>query len=312
MKILITGGAGFIGSHLVDKLVDSHELTVLDNLSTGKLENLQSHLEREEIIFIRGDITSTETVRRAVKDIDVIIHLAALTSVPESIRKPLTYNKVNATATLKLVRQAVKSKVKQIIFSSSAAVYGNPIHLPIKESHPLKPLSPYAASKIAAENYLKTYSSLHGIKTTILRIFNAYGPRQTLNQYSGVITIFINNALKGKPLKIFGDGNQVRDFIYIEDVVEAFKLALEANRTATYNIATGKPTKIITLAKTVKQLTQAKSKIIYTKPRKGDIRYSYADITKAKNQLGFQPKTTLKEGLRKTIESWGKLVSRVM
>ena len=194
--------------------------------------------------------------------------------------------------------------MKQIIFSSSAAVYGSPIHLPIKESHPLKPLSPYAASKIAAENYLKTYSNLYGIKTTILRIFNAYGPRQTLNQYSGVITIFINNALKGKPLKIFGDGNQVRDFIYIEDVVEAFKLALEANRTATYNIATGKPTKIIALAKTVKQLTQTKSKITYTKPRKGDIRYSYADITKAKNQLGFQPKTTLKEGLKKTIENW--------
>jgi len=306
MKILITGGAGFIGSHLVDKLVVDHELTILDNLSTGKIENLQSHLEQEKINFIKGDITNTETVKKAVKGMDAIIHLAALTSVPESIRKPLIYNKVNTIGTLKLVRQAAKSKVKQIIFSSSAAVYGNPIYLPIKETHPLKPLSPYAASKIAAENYLKTYSNLYKIKATILRIFNAYGPRQTLSQYAGVITIFINNALKGKPLRIFGDGYQVRDFIYIEDVVEAFKLALEAKRTATYNIATGKPTKIITLAETIKELTQTKSQITFTKPRKGDIRYSYADITKAQNELGFQPKTTLKEGLKKTIEKWSK------
>jgi len=302
MKVIVTGGAGFIGSHLIDALVEKgHEVTVLDNLTTGKLKNITHHIEKGNITFIKGDIRNTKTLNKALKNADAVMHLAALISVEESIKKPLLYHQVNATGTLKLLKTAAKNKVKHIIFASSAAVYGEPKELPIKESHPPNPLSPYAATKIAAENYLKTYNHLHNITTTTLRIFNAYGPRQTNNQYAGVITKFINNALAGKPLTIYGDGTQTRDFIYVKDTARAFIAALEAKRNGTYNIATGKPTTINQLAQLIKQLTKTNSPITYTKPREGDIKHSYADTTKAQQELGFKAKTTLKEGLKQTI-----------
>ena len=303
MRTLVTGGAGFIGSHLVDALVEKgHEVTVLDNLTTGKLENIAHHIEKGNITFIKGDIQNTRILNKALKNVDAVMHLAALISVEESIKKPLLYHQVNVTGTLKLLKTAAINKVKHIIFASSAAVYGEPIELPIKESHPLNPLSPYAATKIAAENYLKTYNHIHGITTTILRIFNAYGPRQTISQYAGVITKFINNALTGKPLIIYGDGTQTRDFIYVKDVAKAFIAAFEAKRSGTYNIATGKPTTINQLAQLIKQLTKSPSSIIHTKPRKGDIKHSHADTTKAQQELEFKAKTSLKEGLKQTIK----------
>ena len=302
MNILITGGAGFIGSHIIDQLINkNHNITVLDNLSTGNINNIIHHIEKDKITFIKGDIRNTKHLQKATKNIETIIHLAALISVEESKQKPTLYHQVNLTATLKLLKTAIQNKIKHIIFASSAAVYGNPIKLPIKENHPLNPLSPYATTKIAAEYYIKTYQNLYNIKATILRIFNAYGPRQKYNPYAGVITIFINNALNNKPLTIYGDGNQTRDFIYVKDVAKAFQIALESKTQGTYNIATGKPTTINKLAQIIKQLINPNIKIIYEKPRPGDIYHSYADISKAEKELGFKAKTTLKKGLKETI-----------
>ncbi len=309
MNILVTGGAGFIGSHLVDHLVSKkHNLIVLDNLSTGELSNIKQHIESGRIVFIEGDIRNSRAISRATRSVDAIIHLAALISVEESKLEPILYHQVNVTGTLKLLKAAVKSKVKHFIFTSSAAVYGNPVKLPINENHPLNPISIYGATKIAAEQYIKTYSNLHGLKTTILRIFNAYGPRQKYNPYAGVITIFINNALNNKPLIIYGDGNQTRDFIYVKDVAKAIELAIESQTQGIFNIATGKPTTINQLASTIRELVNPKIEILHDKPRPGDIYHSYADVSKAEKELGFKAKIELREGLIETIEYMRKQI----
>jgi len=309
VNILVTGGAGFIGSHLVDHLVSKkHNLIVLDNLSTGELSNIKQHIESGRIVFIEGDIRNSRAISRATRSVDAIIHLAALISVEESKLEPILYHQVNVTGTLKLLKAAVKSKVKHFIFTSSAAVYGNPVKLPINENHPLNPISIYGATKIAAEQYIKTYSNLHGLKTTILRIFNAYGPRQKYNPYAGVITIFINNALNNKPLIIYGDGNQTRDFIYVKDVAKAIELAIESQTQGIFNIATGKPTTINQLASTIRELVNPKIEILHDKPRPGDIYHSYADVSKAEKELGFKAKIELREGLIETIEYMRKQI----
>jgi UDP-glucose 4-epimerase len=304
LKVLVTGGAGFIGSRLVRRLVEvGCVVRVLDDLSSGSMVNL-SGLDGS-VEFIRGDVRSREVVYGAVKGVDAIVHLAGKTSVEESIGRPLEYNGVNVTGTLNVLDACVKGGVGRFIFSSSASVYGEPSELPLKEDSPVRPLSPYAASKLSAEHYINVYHRVYGLDTVILRIFNVYGCGQPLNDYSGVIAKFLGRIKAGEPPIIYGDGCQTRDFIYVDDVVDAFTLALNGDASGeTFNIASGKPTTINELADTMIRLSgKSGLKPIHVEARKGDIRHSYADISKAVEKLKFKPKTTLEEGLTKLLEN---------
>ena len=299
-RVLVTGGAGFIGSHLVDRLLkEGFDVIVLDNLSSGHVRNIKHHIGKRGFQFIKGDIRNRELVNKLVKEIDVIFHLAAIVSVPQSVRNPTLVNEVNVSGTLNLLEAARKSKVKRFIFASSCAVYGNPQSLPIKEESPLRPISPYGASKLAAETYVQVFHKVYGLKTVCLRYFNVYGPRQSEGRYSSVISRFLRALREDRPLKIYGDGKQTRDFVHVHDVVEANVLALKERKAVgeCFNIATGSPITIEDLAKKFMAVFGKKTKIAYLKPRRGDIRHSYADISKAVEKLGYKPKISLENGL---------------
>jgi UDP-glucose 4-epimerase len=305
-KVLVTGGAGFIGSHLVDRLVTrGYEIYVLDNLSTGKLDNLAGHLNNEKVHFVKGDIRNAELVEKLVGEVDYIVHSAALISVPFSIEKPMVTTEVNFNGTLNLLKASVNSNIERFIFISSCAVYGEARYLPIDEGHPPSPLSPYAASKLAAENYCTAFHNTYCLKTVILRLFNVYGPRQDFNQYSGVITQFRQRIRKKLPPVIFGDGTQTRDFIHVSDVTEAISKALEAPRVdgETFNIGSGTAIKIAELAKLMLRLASLDLSIEYDAPRPGDIKNSYADIAKAGKLLNFKPKISLSAGLEALLKA---------
>ncbi|MBS7612407.1 SDR family oxidoreductase [Candidatus Bathyarchaeota archaeon] len=301
MKVLITGGAGFIGSHLADALIDmGYEVRVFDNLSVGSRKDLEG-LDA----FIYGDVRDRDAVFEALRGVDAVVHLASLTSVEESVRKPLEYHEVNVTGTLNVLDACVKAGVEKFVFSSSASVYGEPSELPVREDSPTNPLSPYAASKLAAEHYVNVYHRVYGLNTVVFRLFNVYGCGQPLNEYSGVIARFLSRVRRGEPPIIYGDGLQTRDFIYIDDVVDAFILALNADVSAeTFNIAYGKPTTINELANVMLKLSGMETlKPIYMEARKGDIVHSYADISKARKMLKFNPKVSLEEGLAKMLNT---------
>jgi len=306
---LVTGGAGFIGSHIVDALIaEDREVYVLDNLCSGKKENLAQHLGREGFHFIKGDVRDRETVKLAVREVDAVIHEAALVSVARSIEDPDLTNDVNVTGTLNLLKASSDVGVKRFIYASSAAVYGRTEKLPNREEAPTEPASPYAASKVAAEKQCRTFHLTHGLETVSLRYFNVYGPRQTCDQYSGVITNFIRNLSENEPPIIYGDGDQTRDFVNVQDVVEATVLSLSRKSAVgeEINIATGEPTTINRLAEMLLNITgRTNLKPKHTDPRLGDIRHSYADIRKAKKLLGYTPKTHLEEGLTKLVK-WYK------
>lgn len=305
-KILVTGGAGFIGSHIVDRLLkEGYEVTVIDNLSTGRMENIVHNQNKKSFHFVNGDIQNETLTKKVTEDIDAVFHEAALISVPRSLEDPLLTNRVNVLGTLNLLEACRNSDVKKFIYASSCAVYGQTRTLPQHEKLTPQPISLYAASKLAAENYVKVYHEVYGLNTTCLRYFNVYGPRQTYGPYSGVITIFIKRLLENKPPIIYGDGNQTRDFIYVEDVVEANMLAFHKKNAMgeVFNIATGKQTTINQLAAMLRKImNKTDLKPIYTDPRPGDIKHSYADITKAKKLLHYNPKTSLLDGLTKLIK----------
>ncbi len=304
-KILVTGGAGFIGSHIVDRLLrEGFEITVVDNLSTGRRENIAHHQNRRDFHFIKGDIRDTTLVKKVIEDVDAVYNEAALVGIPSSIENPLLTNEINVSGTLNLLKACTDANVKRFIHASSAAIYGKTKILPIHEKLTPQLLSPYAVSKLAAENYVKIYHKVYGLNTVCLRYFNVYGPRQTYNPYSGVITIFINNLLRKEPPIINGDGKQTRDFIHVQDVVEANMLTL-TKKTAigeVINIATGNPTTINQLAAMLQQIMKTNLKPVYTNPRPGDIKHSYADITKAKKLLQYNPKISLKNGLNQLVK----------
>ncbi len=305
LRVLVTGGAGFIGSHTVDRLLaEGFEAVVLDNLRSGSLDNISLHKNNESLKFVCGDVRDAWLVKNLASSVDYVVHLAALVSVPESMRDPdLTYD-INVNGTLNLLKACVDAGVKRFIYASSCAVYGNADKLPIKEDCPPKPLSPYAFSKLKAESYVRKYFEDFGLETVCLRYFNVYGPRQAYSEYSGVITQFINRVKRGLPLTIFGDGEQTRDFVYVEDVVEANMLALKCGEAVgeVFNIGTGVATSIKQLAHTLLELTNRKDlEILYCEAREGDVRHSVADISKAKEKLGYSPKIALKEGLKKLL-----------
>jgi UDP-glucose 4-epimerase len=300
-RVLVTGGSGFIGSHLVDQLLSKGlEVVVLDNLSGGKIEHVKQHLGKENFQFVRGDIRNYHLVKELATDVDAAFHLAALISVPESIRNPDLTDDVNVDGTLNLLKAFVDSNVKRFVYASSCAVYGEADSLPIREDFPLKPISPYGVSKVAAEDYVRVFNRVYGLETVCLRFFNVYGPRQVYSDYSGVITQFLNRVSNNLHLVIFGDGEQTRDFVHVQDVVEANMLALRTEQIAgeTFNIGTGIATTINQLADVLLEVTNKTDlKVTHSRLKKGEIKHSVADISKAKMKLRYYPKVSLKNGL---------------
>jgi len=306
LNILVTGGAGFIGSHIVERLVSlGHNVYVIDNLSNGSIDNIQHLMNKDNFIFYKGDIRDLSLVKMILMDVEAVIHLAAVIDVQFSINYPEETNDVNVNGTLGLLKSSFQFGIKKFIYTSSCAVYGEAQYLPIDENHPTNPISPYAASKLASEAYVKAYSKISGLKTIILRLFNVYGPRQELSRYAGVISKFISNAIKGEDLVIFGDGTQTRDFIFVKDIVDLMIALVEGEYLSgeIYNVGSGVAISIRELANKVKELTgQEKIKIRYTAERPGDIKESQASIEKITRDLNFSPKVSLEDGLKLTIE----------
>ena len=304
MKFLITGGGGFIGSNLVEELLNlGHSVRVLDNFSTGKRENLQQF--RDDIELIEGDIRSYHVTDRAVKKMEIILHQAALPSVPRSINDPITSNEVNVVGTLNILEAARTHGVKRIIYASSSSVYGDNPTLPKKETMTPNPLSPYAVSKLAGEHYCRIFSELYGIETVALRYFNVFGPRQDPNsQYSAVIPKFIRAMLEGKSPVIYGDGEQSRDFTHVSNVVNANVLAATQPGAIgkVMNCATHGQVTLNELVYTLNELLSTGIEPTYADGRPGDIKHSYADIDLLGTATGYRPVTSFSAGLQSTVK----------
>ncbi len=304
--IVVTGAGGFIGSHLVDQLLaKGYNVIGIDNMRTGKKENLSSVRNNDRFRLLIADIRDDDLAIQIESDVDVIYHLAAISSVIMSIEDPLQVNDVNTRGTVNILELARKVNAKRVVFSSSAAVYGNPDEMPVREDFSLNPLSPYAASKIAAEMYIRSYSSSFDIDSTILRFFNVYGPRQAFSEYSGVVSIFTNQALANKPIKIEGEGEQTRSFVHVSDVARATILAGELKTAigATINISGEELISILRLAQLMKENVQGcKSEIVHVAPRLGDVKDSIGSMERAQKLLAFTPQTPLERGLKETSE----------
>lgn len=299
MKVLVTGGAGFIGSHIVEHFQGKAEVRVLDNLRSGYRENLQG-LEHE---FIEGSITDREAVKKAVEGVDYIFHMAAMISVPESMGKPIECVEINATGTLVVLEEAAKAGVKKMCFSSSAANYGDNPVVPKIETMLPEPKSPYAITKLDGEYYCDMFSREGKLATGVMRYFNVFGPRQDPGSaYAAAVPIFIDKAAKNETITIFGDGEQTRDFIYVKDIVAAnVFLAMNETEAGFYNVAYGGRLTINDLAKKIIELTNSSSKIEYKPERAGDVKHSMASVEKI-TAAGFEPTSSFEEGLRATIE----------
>jgi nucleoside-diphosphate-sugar epimerase len=307
-KVLVTGGCGFIGSHIVDRLIKiGAEVVILDNLVTGKIENIHHNLNR--VKFIREDLTNDFALEEALEGVEYVSHQAALRSVPKSVDNPFCYHYVNSTGTLKLFLKAKEKGIRRIVYASSSSVYGERDAFPEREKDLPLPSSPYAVSKLTGEYYGYIFSKLYELEIVSLRYFNVFGPRQSLeNEYAVVVPKFITSLLKGESPPIYGDGKQERDFTYIDNVVEANILALVKENIAgeVFNIADGKPKSVNYLLEVLKEITFKKDiQPVYLEPRKGDVRKTYADITKAEKFLGWKPRIDFYEGLKRTVE-WFK------
>ncbi|MCU0629520.1 MAG: SDR family oxidoreductase [Methanoregulaceae archaeon] len=305
MKIVVTGGAGFIGSHIAEFLSDLYDVTVIDDLTTGNSNNLVGL----PLNFVNGSIEDNLLLKKEFKDAHYVVHHAAFVSVPDSIKYPRKNNDINITGTLNVLCAARDAGVEKVIFASSAAIYGNSLELPKREDMIPEPVSPYAASKMAGEHYCRVFNEQYGLKTLSLRYFNVYGPRQNpSSDYAAVIPLFITRMLSQKPLVIYGDGTQTRDFIFVRDVVSAIKSGLADNINGTYNIATGKKTSINDLIELLRDLLDIEPTISNAPPRPGDIHDSFADISLARNKFGFQTRYSTRDGLKETIEWFGKCI----
>ena len=302
---LVTGGAGFIGSHLVERLVrEGAEVTVLDDLSTGRREHIRA--VRDRIRFLRGDAARLETCRRAMQGVDYVLHQAAVTSVPRSTRNPVAAHQASVTGTLNILLAAQEAKVRRVVFAGSTAAYGDATELPNHEALLPRPLSAYAASKLAGEAYCQAFWRTHGLETVVLRYFNIFGPRQSLeSHYGAVVPLFIAAALRGEPSVIYGDGGQTRDFTFVTNVVEANLLACHAPTEqavgTVFNIGCGTAASIRELWERIADLVGVEVEPLYDAARAGDVRHSVAAIDRARNQLGYNPTVNLEEGLRRTI-----------
>ena len=305
---LVTGGAGFIGSHIAERLVERGDsVVVLDNLSTGKVENLAGC--RDRITFIEGDLRDLDIVKSACRGVDYVLHEGALASVPRSIADPIASNEVNLNGTLNVLAAAREARVRRVVYAASSSVYGDTPTLPKQEDMPADPLSPYAVSKYAGELYCQAFVRLYGIETVVLRYFNVFGPRQDpTSQYAAVIPLFISALQRGEAPRVFGDGEQSRDFTYVANVVEANLLACQAPDASgrVINIACGERITINDLIRALQQLLKVDTDPVYDQPRPGDVKHSVADITRARELLGYETVVAFEEGLRRTAEWFAK------
>ncbi|MDH4319752.1 MAG: NAD-dependent epimerase/dehydratase family protein [Desulfobulbaceae bacterium] len=303
--ILITGGAGFIGSNLVDNLLaQGCHVRVLDNFSTGKRDNLPQTNPALEIL--EGDITDSGIVQEAVQGVSAVVHLAAVASVQASVETPGATHQANFIGTLNLLEACRRNSIKRFIFSSSAAVYGDTKTIPTPENTPPNPLTPYAADKLASEHYINFYHRQYGLDAGIFRFFNVYGPRQAPSSpYSGVISIFTNRLLTGQKIEIFGNGEQTRDFVFVTDLVNLLYKALKMDNMTCLpiNIGTGVSTSLNGLLQTLESITGLTIQVIYRKQRSGDIRTSLADVTLLQKQFGITSMITIQQGLERLLDS---------
>ncbi|OVE85969.1 NAD-dependent epimerase/dehydratase family protein [Natronolimnobius baerhuensis] len=295
--ILVTGGAGFIGSHLVEALVPNNEVRVLDNFSTGDRSFLP-----EDVTVIDGDITDPIALQQAARGVDIIFHQAAMVSVAQSVSAPRASNETNLEASLLVLEQA-RQEDARVVVASSAAIYGHPDELPVPETASTDPTSPYGIQKLALDQYVRRYEELYDLETVALRYFNAYGPRQQ-GPYSGVISTFLEQARAGEPITVEGDGEQTRDFVHVDDVVRANLCAATTDNVGeAYNVGTGERISIRDLAETIRDATESQSPIVHKDPRPGDIRHSGADVSKAASGLGFEARISLESGIRSLVSA---------
>jgi UDP-glucose 4-epimerase len=295
-SILVTGGAGFVGSHLVDALVADNDVRVLDNCSRGSRSTPSDEAE-----FVEGDIRDAETVDHACSDVDIVFHQAANISVDRSVADPIESHRVNVDGTLNVL-EAARDVNARVVFASSAAVYGEPSSVPVTESQPKTPSSPYGAEKLSADRYMRLYADLYDLDTVALRYFNVYGPGGIGTDYSGVIDAFLTRARRNEDLPVHGDGTQTRDFVHVSDVVQANLLAAVTEHAGdAYNVGTGKSVTIDRLAELIVDVTESSSDIVHTEPRAGDIDESEANIERARDRLGYEPRTTLRDGLEALV-----------
>ncbi|AUX10593.1 UDP-glucose 4-epimerase [Halalkaliarchaeum desulfuricum] len=294
--ILVTGGAGFVGGHLVRALYPDNEVRVLDDFSTGRRENLP-----DGVTVFEGDVREDDLLERAAAGVDVVYHLAALVSVEESVQDPVGTQSINADATLSVL-EAARNADARLVFASSAAVYGEPESIPITESHPTEPTSPYGLSKLTADRYARLYTRLYDIPTVTLRYFNIYGPGQQGGDYSGVIDVFLEQALSGAPITVHGEGTQTRDFVHVADVVEANLRAATTDAVGrAFNVGTGTETSVLELAEVIRDAADSESKVVFEPARPGDISESRADISRSRKELDFEPEVSLEAGLRQIV-----------
>ncbi|MDP2729875.1 MAG: SDR family oxidoreductase [Dehalococcoidales bacterium] len=301
-KVVVTGGAGFIGSHLAEELAGKgYQVVILDDLSTGKMKNIESLLKKGNVDFVKGSITGPSLLNKLFKNVYYVFHLAAIPSVPRSVEDPQASHEVNVNGTLNVLLAARENNVKKVIYASSSSVYGDTPTLPKSEDMMPRPQSPYAVTKLTGEYYCQVFSNVYGLPAVCLRYFNVYGARQDPNsRYASVIPTFIKKVSEGKPPVIFGDGEQTRDFTFVKDAVQATVLAAEDDAQGVFNIARGESITINQLARLVIGLIGKNGNPVYEAPRPGDIRHSLADISKAR-AFRYQPKYTLKDGLSETI-----------
>ena len=303
MAYLVTGGAGFIGSHITEELIKrGDEVIVLDNMYSGRAENIAVN---PKAVFVDGSILDTEILDTICTkyNIEGIFHLAAVASVQKSIENPAQVHEVNVTGTLNVLEAARKHGVRKVVLSASAAAYGDTPVFPKREDMLPEPLSPYAVSKIASEMYCKTYAELYDMQTISLRYFNVFGPRQDPNgEYAAVIPKFTEKICAGESPTVFGDGEQTRDFVYVKDVARANILAMDSDISGLFNIGTGIQTSLNNLAKMIMDAAEISVEMKYEPAREGDVRYSVADISKAKSELGYKPEWELTDGIKETVE----------
>jgi nucleoside-diphosphate-sugar epimerase len=303
MSYLVTGGAGFIGSHLAEELLRRGErVRVVDSFITGKRKNLQ-HLSNVELL--EGDLGDLAVAKAAVQDMEYVLHQAAIPSVPRSVDDPITSNRANIDATLNVLVAARDAGVTRVVYAGSSSAYGNTPTLPKREDMPTNPLSPYALQKLVGEQYMQMFTSLYGLETTTIRYFNVFGPRQDPSSpYSGVISVFARALLENTPATIYGDGEQTRDFTYIANVVDGVLRAVKAPGVSgsVVNVATGSSISLNRLFEMMRSLTGSRLNASYGPPRNGDVKDSLADITKARALLGYEPKVSFEDGLRETVE----------
>lgn len=304
MKVIVTGGAGFISSHVVDLLIDNnYEVCIIDNLTHGSVKNINKKAKFYEMDIRDAKLKEIFQIEKP----DYVIHNAAQISVPASIDDPMNDASINIMGTINVLEACSSVNVKKIIYPASAAIFGEPSYLPIDEAHPLEMLSPYGVTKHTVEHYLKVYKGLYNIDYVALRCANVYGPRQDSSGEGGVIAIFCEKLLKDEIPYIYGDGNQIRDFVYVKDVAKAYLMALNSDISGIYNVSTNVKITINELFKIINKLLNKNISCIYTDERKGDIRESYMAYNKIEKKIGWKPETSITEGLEETLSYYANM-----